>query len=338
MAKTPTTFESRYRSWENKIPKQESSPIVLVKHIKEAIFDNKTSGGEEDYFRLMRFVRLASSRLQMKYVMDVAKKQGTKEIDAHIQVTNCVYGKIIEDHNLKKMMAELPEQENHSYLYVAIAKMIIKCNAEWLDGINENKDKRKDKHHSKRKKAEQQKDVDAKNDEEEEYYRPNPWTGDGGKHRYRSEEYYIYDGYSEPDRDKTDSNLDDDQDTGVLADDIEPSQFAHFDLRYIELLGEARDFAQYLLQEWDERWRNVLCEYYDYAGGKNSPRLIEESEANLHQLRKRMRDRVNELVDNNVCSFEVFDVMVKRYLKNICQKTPVLATYKRVEKNTRSED
>ena len=186
--------------------------------------------------------------------------------------------------------------------------MIIKCNAEWLQ---QNADKNAEAEYN-------------------DNYKYNPWTGDGSKHIPRSPE--------DGDDDTGPYDDDDEDDTSVLPDDIEPSQFAHFDLRYIELLGEARDFAQYLLQEWDERWRNVLCEYYDYAGGKNSPRLIEESEANLHQLRKRMRDRVNELVDNNVCSFEVFDVMVKRYLKNICQKTPVLATYKRVEKNTRSED
>ncbi len=273
MAKTSTTFQARYKSWKDNTSKEDRAPLVLIKRIKEAFFDAEGNESDEDYFRLLFFVRHRIPSRQNPLIKDISKKQNIDPLDSFVEITNDVYSMLKTDIGLKEKMLTLPEPDNYKCLFGAIRNILKQCRKKWL----------------------------------KQNYRKNEFSIDCGK---------------------------DDKGQKFVYQPKTQSPFADKDLAHYELKNEAKALSQYLLQEWDDRQRNVLCEYYDYVNGNKSPRLTEVSKANLHKLHERMRDSVNDLVGKNICTELVFSLMLKHYLKEICQKTPVLATNKKVKQKT----
>lgn len=110
---------------------------------------------------------------------------------------------------------------------------------------------------------------------------------------------------------------------------ITQSPFSELDLQQVALMDEAKNMSLYLLKEWNDRLRNVFCHYMDVFSNKKSSRLTLESVSNLHQLHKRLRDRLKGLVFDGLCTKEVFQLMIEHFWQEMCQQTPVLDTYKK---------
>ncbi len=229
MAKKSTTFEARYKSWVNSIPKEERSPFALVNKIKERYFDQQPSDNEEDYFLLMYFLQY---RAKTKYT--AAVKEGYRallmdRVEVYTEITSCVFERFKKAYQkLKENMVDVKEDGKPGYLHRVLKRMLTRCEGTWLKDY---------------------------------VYYYNDKT-----------ELPSYEG-----------------DMYVPPELTEDASFAHLDLQYTEEQNKAKALAQYIQQEWDFEWRNVLCEYLDCLYDKKSPRLSEESEANLHKLHSRVK-------------------------------------------------
>jgi hypothetical protein len=271
MAKKSTTFEARYRSWANSIPKGESSPFALVNKIKERYFDQQPSDNEEDYFLLMYFLQ---KRAKTKYT--AAVKEGyralhIKPLEVYTEITSCVFERFKKAYpKLKENMVDVKEDGKPGYLHRVLKRMLTRCEVTWLKDY---------------------------------VYYYNDKT-----------ELPSYEG-----------------DMYVPPELTNDDPFAHLDLQYTEEQNKAKDLAQYIQQEWDYEWRNVLCEYLDCLYDKKSPRLSEENEAYLHTLHSRVKKRLQDLVARNICTKEVLCKIGWHYEKEICQKTPISTTYKPIK-------
>ncbi len=96
----------------------------------------------------------------------------------------------------------------------------------------------------------------------------------------------------------------------------------------IAIQKEARSIAEQIMQNWDETERNALCHLMDTIGGRESGRLSKVNRSYIYQIHHRIKEKLIQMFLDRDTEREVIRAFCGIYRQEICQKTPVLSTYK----------
>lgn len=96
----------------------------------------------------------------------------------------------------------------------------------------------------------------------------------------------------------------------------------------IAIQKEARGIAEQIMQNWDETERNALCHLMDTISGRESGRLREVNRTYIYQIHHRIKEKLLQMILDRDTEREVIRAFCGIYRQEICQKTPVLSTYK----------
>jgi len=94
------------------------------------------------------------------------------------------------------------------------------------------------------------------------------------------------------------------------------------------LLRLAQELLAGLIEDWAARDLNVLCEYYEHLLGQKSRRLSMETSNNVYKLRERVRKKLIAYQEKKQYPDMVWRLFLSDLLPEICQKIPVMLTYK----------
>lgn len=98
-----------------------------------------------------------------------------------------------------------------------------------------------------------------------------------------------------------------------------------------QCLDGARKIYLMIKENWNLNKINALCQYYEKSAGRETERLKDEKQDNIHKHHQRLRDTITGWVECEMFKKEEVRAFFSEFMPKLCQETEPSRTYKYIK-------